>query len=112
MRALCDRRLALIKQRRASMASVRWRLTGSCQCRTSSICLAKWKRHGVLVVLKVYALNRLSLSQSAAAWQEAQLPVLLASSGVPHICKVHWAFQQCNLIVIVQQYCERVFRLA
>jgi serine/threonine protein kinase len=63
----------------------------------------------MLVALKIYSSPKLSRSQTAAAWQEAQLPVLLASCGVPNICKVHWAFQQRDVIVVVQQYCERVF---
>lgn len=80
-------------------------------CRTSTIFLARWTRHNMLVVLKVYASHKLSRSQTSAAWQEAQLPVLLTSCGVPNICKVHWAFQQHGVIVVVQQYCERAPRL-
>ena len=81
-------------------------------CRTNCIYLAKWKRHDMLVVLKIYSSEKLSRSQTAAAWQEAQLPVLLTSCGVPNICKVHWAFQQRGVIVVVQQYCERAPRAA
>lgn len=61
----------------------------------------------MLVILKIYASAKLNRSQTAAAWQEAQLPVLLTSCGVPNICKVYWAFQQCGVIVLVEQYCER-----
>jgi hypothetical protein len=62
----------------------------------------------MLVVLKIYALQKLTKGQTAAVWQEAQLPVLLSSCGVPNICKIHWAFQQHGVLVLVQQYCERV----